>query len=344
MQTPQEYLKNRLKTCGQCTLTPKDVQVIKQDGLKTFLFAQITRKKFRKWKVGEAAKERILRVLEYCIANQEPIIFRFRFGGYKLWRLDSAPEVDWAEFFTFAYYSEYLAPIIAAHKPGAKVMFTSDDVFVERLDNIPKEDTEKYYASFTALAAEFKKYAPENFSIEMFKHSSLFAAPSELEKEFDAKMKEIAPIWEHETPPEKKAAALATSELNITWDGIQDLTTLTDIEKKNKILQSAIMHDALVQMPTIRSFAENNPALIYIFTTPLSDKVIALGTTKTSAAKFWVGTGVLEERDGQYFDRILTPSQIKKMNQAPKNSIPLALIPGKNFASIDLYHSLFDFS
>ena len=342
--TPQQYLKNRLETCSHYTLSEQEKKQLKEKGAKDYLLSQITRKKFRKWKAPDEALERINKVLDYCLGNNAPIVFRFRFGGYKLWRLESSPEVDWAEFFTFAYYSEYLAPIIAIHKPGAKLMFTSDDVFVERLDNIPKEDTERYYSSFQKLAAEFMRFAPKNFSIEMVRHSSLFKTPEDLEKEFDAKLKEIAPTWRETYTPEKLKSSLATSELNIKWNGIQDLTNLSEKEKHERIERSAIMHDALVQMPTIRSFVDTNPALIYIFTTPLSNRVLALGTTKSSAAKFWVGTGVLEDRDGGYIDHILSPSQIEKIREISCDIVSIDLLPLKNFSNIKVYIQRLNFT
>ena len=126
---PQNYLENRLKTCAEYTLSSQEREEIQKNGSFSFLFDQFTRKKFRRWKLRDPAREKLEKALNYCINNDEPILIRFRFGGYKLWRLDSAPEVDWAEFFAFVHYSEYLAPIIATHKPGVKLLFMSDDVF-----------------------------------------------------------------------------------------------------------------------------------------------------------------------------------------------------------------------
>src|SRR3990167_5830288 len=97
--TPQEHLRDELKNCSQYTLTQTEQQELSSLGMKAFLFKQITRKKFRKWRLPDLAHDRINRALDHCLAKSEPLTFRFRFGGYKLWRLDSAPEVDWAEFF-----------------------------------------------------------------------------------------------------------------------------------------------------------------------------------------------------------------------------------------------------
>jgi hypothetical protein len=340
--TPQQYLEHRLKECTHYEPSTKDLDEIKRNGLKDFLFRQITRKKFRRWKLPDLARERILRALDLCISGKKPILFRFRFGGYKLWRLASAPEVDWAEFFTLAYYSEYLAPVIALHEPGVKLLFMSDDVFVERLDNIPKADTEAYYQSFQKLCDTFNDHAPKNFSMEMKRHSSLFNSMEELNREFDAKMKEIEGTWREKQSPEKLKSSLATSALNINWHGVRDLTALSDNEKQKMIERSAIMHDALVQLPTIRAFSDKNPEMVFIFTTPLPT-VVSIGTTKTSITRFWVGTGVLEKRNDNYFDRILSPNQVERLKNNVDQEEKINLVSLKNFSSIKIFNQQLDF-
>ena len=339
--SPQQHLEKELRECTSYELSSDEMKELERLGLKDFLFKQITRKKFRRWKLPDQARERIDQALDHCLSKEEPLTFRFRFGGYKLWRLDSAPFVDWAEFFTFAHYSRYFAPILAIYKPGVKMIFASDDVFVERLDNIPKSATEAYHNSFQKLLDEFRKFFPSNFSIDMLRHSSLYADPKDLEAEFKAKMKDVEEGWA-DKPKDKLEADVKTSVLNIKWDGVEDLTNLTDAEKQKKIERSAMMHDALVQLPTIRAFTGNNPGIISIFSTPFPS-VVSIGTTKTSVTKFWVGTGVLEKKRGTYLDRILSPSQIEKIKGKSYEDVSADLIPLENFQKIRVYDETFNF-
>lgn len=81
---PQQYLENKLKSCASYKLSPQEEDVRTID-IKNFLFKLITRKKFRRWKLPDLARGRIDKTLDFCLLNKEPIIFRFRFGGYKLW-------------------------------------------------------------------------------------------------------------------------------------------------------------------------------------------------------------------------------------------------------------------
>ena len=75
---------------------------------------------------------------------------------------------------------------------------------------------------------------------------------------------------------------------------------------------------------------------ILVFPTSVKDgKVIAVGTTKTSVAKFWVGIGVLEKNDNKYIEYILSPSQINK-NEIITEDIHIDGLSGKNFNSIKI--------
>lgn len=340
--SPQEYLENKLHTCAHYQLSEDERKRIKVIGLRAFLFEQITRKKFRRWKLPEVARAKIEGALDYCLPKKSPLQIRWRFGGYKLWRLSTTPEADWAEFFTIAHIASYLAPILAAYEPGVKMFFMSDDVFVESLDNVPKESTEAYHQSFVKLCETFQKYFPKNFSVEMKRHSSLYPSQEVWRKEFESKIKEIEGTWKNDLSEEKLKSALATSALNVKWDGVKDLTKLSAREKEKYIEHGAMLHEALVKVPTVRAFSDNNPAMFSIFGGQLPS-VVSIGTTKSSITKFWVGTGVLEDRDGAYYDRILSPKQIEQMQSVKYTEVPINLIPLKNFSSMKVYTEGFNF-
>lgn len=340
--TPQKYLENKLKNCAKYKLSSREKNDLEKTGIRRFLFTLITRKSFRRWKLPDLARERIERVLDFCLTNREPIIFRFRFGGYKLYQLKSAPEVDWAEFFSIAYYSEYLAPIIAVYPYGVKLMFILEDSGIEQMNNLSKSEMYSYYESFKKLCIEFEKYVPQNFSIEVIRHGMLFDSNEEFEKEFRTKIAEIEQTWREKQSHKYLESILKAAALNIKWDGFIDLTKISEEKKQKMIERSAIMHDALVELPTIRAFCDKNPRIILIFTTPLP-KVISIGMTKTSIVKFWVGSGVLEYQGSSYLDHILSPSQIEKVKKIPSEEIPINLVHGDNFSVIKVYSQKLDF-
>jgi len=76
----------------------------------------------------------------------------------------------------------------------------------------------------------------------------------------------------------------------------------------------------------------------------LIPSVVSIGTTKSSVAKFWAGIGVLEERDGMYYDRVLSPSQFVRMQEVEKQDVPIQLIPLNNFLHVSIYKEGFNYA
>jgi hypothetical protein len=340
--SPQEYLENRIKTCSQYKLTKEDKQFITDNSLRDFLFKQMTRKKFRRYKLTDLTIEKINQALDYCMPDNKPIIFRLWFGGYKLWRYPTTPEVEWAEFFVISHYCEFLAPLMAVYKPGIKLYFTSDDVFVERLNNIPKSDTDAYYNSFQKLLDQFRKYFPKNFEADMIRHASFYDSEEELEADFAEQVIEASKTWKTSRTPEQISTKMQISKMNIKWDGVEDLTKLSEVDKQKKIEQSIMYHDALVQMPKIRAWGFT-PDKIAISNNPFPGG-IAIGATKNSIVRFWVGAGVLENKEDSYADRVLSIQQYELAQDLPYEEIKIDLIPLKNFSTIKLYKQKFEFA
>lgn len=338
----QKYLEDKLKNCSKYELTNEDKKYIKENSLKEFLFKQISRKKFRRWKLPDPAKKRIKKALDVCLAENKPIIFRFRFGGYKLWSFPTTPEVDWAEFLMLCHYCAYLSPLAAAYKPGVKFYFNSDDEFVERLNNIPKSHTDAYYKSFQKLLDEFRKYFPDNLEIDVIRHRSLFDSQEEFEKQFQEQVDRFKDTWKENRSPEELQRDINTSIMNIKWDGVEDLTKLSEEEKQAKIEQSIMYHDALIYLRNIRTWSDT-PDKIPIFTTSYPG-VVAIGVTKTSAVRFWVGTGLLQKKNDSYADHVLSITQYESIKDMPFQEEKINLIPLKNFATIRVYENTLNFA
>ncbi|MDO8451848.1 MAG: hypothetical protein Q7S76_03185, partial [bacterium] len=85
-------------------------------------------KKYRKYAVNPEYIQHIRSAIESSVQRGDPIKLTLVFGGYKLWRLEEAPEVDWAELFSLMYYARWLLPIARVYEPGVWFDFYSDDV------------------------------------------------------------------------------------------------------------------------------------------------------------------------------------------------------------------------
>ncbi len=336
----QQYLEEQIKNCGQYELTDLDKKLLDSKGIEEYIFAKLTSKKFRKWKADDLTKKQYTKAVARAVSQNRPLQIVFPFGGYKLWRIPTTPEVDWAEFFMIAYYSTYVAPILAAYEPGVRIIFSSDEVVVERMNNIAQEFTELYFKSFESLTANFKKYSSKNLDIVIKRVRDLYDSDEELEIELQKNLARGKEKYEA-LSDEGRARELTTSELNIKWDGVRDWTILSDEEKKEKIKQGVIIHETYRELSKRKALVRGEDSIL-IFTTPIPN-ALALGTTKTSIAKFWVGTGVMTHDGESFAEYIVSPKQWETIKDQPHEIIKINLLPFKNFQEVLVYPQKFNF-
>jgi len=314
---PKEYIEYKL---NELKSTNKVENFSSKEELFNYICKSIMSKKFRKFSLIPEYIEHIRRVVNESIDDSLPIKFSFPFGGYKLWRFEETPEVDWAELFTLMYYSKWLKPIALVYKPGVIFDFASDDIIVERMNNISKENTKRYKESFENLVKFLKKYIPENIKFTLTPISS-FYTPEEFEKDLADKIEKKK--IEFGGLPKLGDKERRMVELNVKLNPGQD----EDPIWREKI---ELLHQAYYSVDKRRPYnrAKNK---ILVFPTSVKDgKVIAVGTTKTSVAKFWVGIGILKKKEDKYIEYILPPSQMEK-EKINKENISIDGLSGKNF-------------
>lgn len=341
MKQAKLHLENRLKKCTSYGLSVNDKDILSRFGLQEFIFRKVTSNKFRKWSIDTETKQAIRKALSINLSLNKPIQFTFPWGGYKLWCLPSAPMIDWAEFFAISFYCKFVAPILQVYKPGVEFHFVSDDVVMELMDNIPKNETEIYLKSFDNLLDHFRKYFPNNMKMDIIRVAG-FYTKEEFGKEFNKNIKIIQK--EQESLSEDcKLRIYKTANLNIKWDGVQPWHLLSEPEKNNKIKMSPIYLDAYCALSKRKAFVRGEDKIV--ITVECLPETIPLGTTSSSAVKFWTGIGVLEAKnDSKITDRILSPKQwIKVKNQDHKN-YKIDLIPLKNLGKIMIFDRAFDFA
>jgi hypothetical protein len=299
--------------------------------VEAFVYAKLTSKKFRKWAMDESSEQQVKKALQLNISQNKPIQFRYPFGGYKLWRLPTAPEVDWAEFLAIVHYCKYLASIAAAYEPGVELLFASDDMIIERMDNVPVADTDAYFASFKKLLEQFRPHFPANMKIDIVRIGDLYEDKTAMEKELAENVERMKEQYK-DVDESKKQKKLVTSELNVCWDGAKDLTGLSDEEKRAIIEMGPIYHDAYCALSKRRAFNRGEDKIV-IFTTPVPN-AIAIGTTKASMTKFWTGIGVLEHSGDSYKAVILSPKNIEEKLNGIEPVDVSSIIPLRNFSLI----------
>lgn len=319
MNNPNEYVLEALRELKIPSMEKPEVD--SGEKMATFISKAILSKKFRKWSVDVDFLASLDRAVHINIQKSEPIKCALILGGYKLWSLEEAPEVDWAELFALIYYTEWLKPVLDNYPPGVWFDFSSDDVIVGRLDNIPKADTEAYKASFEKLIGFIQRYLPENMRFTFTPVGSRYT-PEEFEADLRDKMdtmkKSLGGM------PEVSESEKKTIDLNARPREGEEKTYAW--YQNNKLT-----HDAYMAVSKRRSYFRAEDKLV-AFTKHLPNG-IAIGTTKTSIAKFWAGVGVLKKKEDGFIESILSPEQL---NKAHSQWAPMEIkgLEGKNFSKI----------
>ncbi len=316
MNETQKYIIDQLESLREKS-TDRD------KSLEEFLFKTVMSKKFRKYSVNPEYQNHIRSAIELNVKNKEPIKVTLVFGGYKLWRFEEAPEPDWAELFSMIYYAHWLKPIADHYKPGVWFDFYSDDVIVQYIDNIPEEDTRQYGKVFQELLDFLKKYIPNNFKMTFHRVGDQYKSEEDFLADVESQKKKLLEKYGGKIPhlsEEQKE----TLNLNVR---------LTPEQEKNKRWQEEVqlLHDAYILVEKRRPYYRTPDKIVAI--TKKIDNTIAVGTTKTSIAKFWAGVGALKKTESGLIETILSPSQLSSVN--PKwETIEIKGLEGKNFKQI----------
>lgn len=280
------------------------------------LVAQIVSKRFRKWRVRPKARRRIEALVEGAVAEGAPIRFTVNFGGYKHWSVDDFPQAAWSELFMLCYHLEYLRPIADRHPPGVELAFLSNDVVIERANNVEHAHQERYLETLQALFDAFARLVPANMALRLVRIVPDLYPPAERDV-FEADLKAACAQTEAklaEMSPEAIAKRLAKSAFNIWWPGKEPWDRLDDAERTARARHGLILADSIGKVARRRQFDPLGQT-VRLFCAPFSNNV-AIGTTRASVTKFWTGSGVLERRADRVVPRVLSPRQLEVVRPA----------------------------
>jgi hypothetical protein len=322
IMTAQEYLNTSLEQLREPLELPKPQN---QDELIEAIYKLVTSKKFRKYSLTEEYAASIKDAIRQSVEANEPINFVFFGGCYKLWRLDEAPESDWAELFACMYYTRWVKPVCEIYEPGVWFDYFLDDVIVSRINNLPESDVEAYRQSRQRILDFLKSYQPGNLRMTLTGLGSLFESREAYETALEKSIKELSA----ELPgglPELTESQLATTALNCKATPEQ----LADPKWREKV---ELVHSAYMTVKGSTGYGSVSNK-IRAFSQPFTNGTcIAVGTTKDTIAKFWAGVGALKPRDGSFRQLVLSPSQLKDATFEWQD-VSVEGLEGKNFSKI----------
>lgn len=290
------------------------------------IYKIVMSKKFRKYAVTPEYQAHIKSAISKAVSQKMPVPFVWVFGGYKLWSLAEAPLVDWAELFSFVYFTEWLKPITALYKPGVQFDFFSDDVIVPLMNNVDPEDTNAYIKSFESLLTHIEPFLPQGFNFSLHRVIDQYNSFEEFKGELNNNIQELTAKRQKEERP-LTPTQIAMIDLNVKHSTKQQVDPLW----REKV---QIIHDAY-SMASKRRPYYRNPDKIMVINTPITG-AIAIGTTKTSVVKFWVGLGALKKSGDSFQEYILSPKQIA-VTKFREEKISTPGLDMKNFQRIKIY-------
>lgn len=336
--TVQKYLINLLEGAGEYALTNEDVEIIDRKGIEDFVLAKLFSKKFRKWRIDEKCKKLVETEVDKALDEDRPIKLFFAQGSYKLWRIDSAPTGNWAEFFNLFYLISYVAPIAAAYKKGVELSYYFLTVLPQMHNNLSRDEVEQYKDSFERLLDKFRPYLPQNIVVKI--ETDLDGYTEREYGELLSRALVEAKSEFYKWPKEKQDDYLRRAHLNIKWNGVENWEILPKSEKDKKVEMALLYEYAATQVILEKDKANRG---VILSTLPREDS-IGVGSTSTSIAKHWVGVGVLEESNSTFYPRILSPSQYEYAKTQEHQTFEVDIVEGAVFSKIDVFSKHFDFS
>jgi len=321
--TAQEYIQQELDKLQE----PVAHHVPRVEATSTAenVLRLLTSKKFRKYALSEEYAEHVRKSVCVSVKANEPIKIVFFGGCYKLWRLDEAPEADWAELFAYMYFTKWLKPICEIYKPGVWFDFLLDDFIVPRLNNIEESDVKSYRASRDVVLDFIKPYQPENLMMTHTSEGGLFDSRKDYEMSLEQAITELTESLGSGLPT-LSDAEIASVELN---------TKVTEEQSRDPKWREKVelLHSAYYLARSQTGYYAPDTNKIISFTQPFAPgKPLCVGSTKDTVAKYWVGVGVLRQKDEGYRQLVLSPQQLENLN-SDWQEVDLG-IRGKNFHRI----------
>ncbi|MDB5182616.1 MAG: hypothetical protein JWO47_400 [Candidatus Saccharibacteria bacterium] len=317
--TAQEHIELTLQTLKE----PIIIEDIGSSSLEDAIYAKVMSKKFRKLKADEDAIAVAKKAIKLSVEQKKPIKFNLIFGGNKLWHFDEAPEIDWAELFATIYLLRWVKSVASVYEYGVEFEFYSEDVVLQNMNNLPKEETDQYSETFQAMLTWLQQYIPSGVHVIYKRYGDDY----ENEDEYLAELEEAKAKVMQELGgklPELNEHQRHATELNVRLSPGQ----ADDPLWREK---AELIHQSIERTKTMERYIYD-PTMIP--SSPMYFKgCITTGSTKKSYGKFWVAVGALEPKGEEFSEIILTPKQLAAA-EFEWEDVNIEGLPGKNFKKV----------
>ncbi len=279
----------------------------------------------RKWSREaqyEEAKKYTEEKVDNILNNNLNFLFCFCFGGYKHFWSPTYPEPDWAEIFTIKYLMEYILPIAQTQNKKVNIEFESEEVALTYMNNTPQEGMDKYNKAFQKIInyVNNKTEYPIGLSVVLARN---FYDKEELLKKMYDYLPNVQERFNNLDEKEKEIR-LKRAETNIMWEGKENLTNISDEEKRKFIYNSRTLNEAFLDIDyELRGKEyfekENLIPLLGSFGLGAGGELwLHLASNKSSLVDFWAGMGILEIREDKIIEKTISQKQFEQIKDELK--------------------------
>lgn len=295
MEQIEDFLYRELNNLSKIEFEPVLLGNIEDE-----IFRILKTRKFRKYAINTELICDIKKAINYDVKNRQPINITFLQGCYKLWRLNEAPEVDWAELFAVEYYVQWIKNILAIYEPGVILDFYVDDLIMERISNYSRTEIITYKNSFQKVLNLVKSFCPKNINFRITTVSSQYNS----EQDFWATLNDA--IEQNKDKPVVISESLKRTLL-LNYRPINGESM--DEEQMRDIIMTHNVHSALTKRLEYRKMPGKILAMPHHYNGCV-DRIF-LGSTKDSIVKYWIGIGALRMSDDEFSPTVLSPQQLE---------------------------------
>ena len=306
MNDIENFLQN-LFQLPYSVVSEEDNKKIKFEGIPKYIRDKLNSSKYKSTSFPSELLEKIRSITEDSVKKNLPIHLTVPFGGFKKWQLPSYPYPEWSEVFNIIFLRNYLLPIAAAYEPGIILHYVSDEVVISKMNNYPQSDLDIYNNNFQNILDYLNKFNPENVKF-IFTKIRDEISQEEILKRFEEDMPLIRNEWEA-IPDREKEIKLEKSFRNYQTN----FAHMSKQEIDKSILRSCLMHEAFVGGTWDKDIPwAFGPDMIPIGFTYTGKWGLHIKSSTASTVQFWVGIGVLEQRNNKIIPTIFTYNQFIK--------------------------------
>lgn len=312
-----EYINDQLLNFNNIETNGLDGKTLKEQILNRLF----SRKWSRKAQYEEAKKyteEKVDNILD----NNLNFLFCFCFGGYKHFWSPTYPEPDWAEIFTIKYLMEYVLPIAQTQDKKVNIEFESEEVALTYMNNTPQEGMDKYNDAFKKIINYVNSKTDYPIDLSVVLARDFYDREELLNKMYDY-LPEVQERFNN-LDNEEKEIRLKRAETNIMWKGKENLTNISDEEKKEFVYNSRTLNEAFLDIDyELRGKEyfekENLIPLLGSFGLGAGGELwLHLASNKSSLVDFWAGMGILEIRDDKIIEKTISKKQFDQIKDELK--------------------------